>query len=600
MKERTRLIIGAVAAVLLSILLTFSGFLYSFDKLVSDSLYQRKSIPNDNIKIIAIDEATIARFGDPSAWTREIPASLVEALDKDLENAPAVIAFDMLYVTEEDEEKDNAFARACEKYGNVVTGVNVVYRDKLTVGSDGSLNVDSQNVAMVEYPYDALKSASDYGFVNTYIDKDQFIRTSGVEANYQGETIDSLDMAVWKKYAKTSGTEVVKPKTTSSGIFYFKYIGNSGSYSVISMADVLDGKIDSRAFKNSICYVGAYAPGMGDSFNAAIQHGKQMYGVEIHANILQALMTGQTAVPANRYIYGIVVALAVLLFYILLSRTKIITSTIILIVALIGDGLIGRFLYDRGTVIAIIDFAVIAILIYVYYLVSGYLIEILKKRQIISAFKKYVAPQVVDEISKSGDFEINLGGQKRHIAVLFVDIRGFTPMSEGLQPEEVVDILNEYLALTTKCIFQNGGTLDKYIGDATMAVFNSPFNLDDYIFRAVCTAWDIAAGSAELEQKLQEKFGRTISYGIGVNCGDAVVGNIGCDFRMDYTAIGDTVNTAARLESNAKAGQILISDAVYEAIKDRVQVTEIGTIPLKGKSKEVMVYQVDNIRRADI
>ena len=173
-------------------------------------------------------------------------------------------------------------------------------------------------------------------------------------------------------------------------------------------------------------------------------------------------------------------------------------------------------------------------------------------------------------------------------------------MSEGLQPEEVVDILNEYLALTTKCIFQNGGPLDKYIGDATMAVFNSPFNLDDYIFRAVCTAWDIAAGSAELEQKLQEKFGRTISYGIGVNCGDAVVGNIGCDFRMDYTAIGDTVNTAARLESNAKAGQILISDAVYEAIKDRVQVTEIGTIPLKGKSKEVMVYQVDNIWRADI
>ena len=207
MKERTRLIIGAVATVLLSILLTFSGFLYSFDKLVSDSIYQRKSIPNDNIKIIAIDEATIARFGDPSAWTREIPASLVEALDKDLENAPAVIAFDMLYVTEEDEEKDNAFAEACEKYGNVVTGVNVVYRDKLTVGSDGSLNVDSQNVAMVEYPYDALKSASDYGFVNTYIDKDQFIRTSGVEANYQGETIDSLDMAVWKKYAKTLGTK---------------------------------------------------------------------------------------------------------------------------------------------------------------------------------------------------------------------------------------------------------------------------------------------------------------------------------------------------------------------------------------------------------
>jgi len=176
-----------------------------------------------------------------------------------------------------------------------------------------------------------------------------------------------------------------------------------------------------------------------------------------------------------------------------------------------------------------------------------------------------------------------------------VDIRGFTPMSEGLEPEQVVEILNEYLALTTAAIFKNGGTLDKFIGDATMAVFNAPFNLDDYVYRAVCTARDIAAGSEELRRKLQERFGKTVSFGIGVNCGEAVVGNIGCDVRMDYTAIGDTVNTAARLESNAGRGQILISRNVYEAVRDRVRVTEIGAIPLKGKSKEVFVYQLDEV-----
>lgn len=213
----------------------------------------------------------------------------------------------------------------------------------------------------------------------------------------------------------------------------------------------------------------------------------------------------------------------------------------------------------------------------------------------VAAFKKYVAPQVVEKISKKGDFKIALGGESRQIAVLFVDIRGFTPMSENLKPEQVVEILNEYLSLTTHAIFNNGGTLDKFIGDATMAVFNAPFELDDYIYRAVCTARDIAAGSAQLEKKLMERFGRSISFGIGVNCGNAVVGNIGCEYRMDYTAIGDTVNTAARLESNAKPGQILISSDVYEAVKDRVQVSEIGVIPLKGKSNGVFVYQLEQV-----
>ena len=202
----------------------------------------------------------------------------------------------------------------------------------------------------------------------------------------------------------------------------------------------------------------------------------------------------------------------------------------------------------------------------------------------------------MDKISKDKDFELVIGGENRHIAVLFVDIRGFTTMSESLKPEEVVEILNEYLGLTTQAIFDNGGTLDKFVGDATMAVFNAPFDLDDYIFRAVATAWDMQAGADRIAEKFCERYGKSVSFGIGVNCGNAVVGNIGCDFRMDYTAIGDTVNTAARLESNAKPGQILISKEVYEAVKDRVAVTPIGEIPLKGKSKGVFVYQIDGVK----
>ena len=168
-------------------------------------------------------------------------------------------------------------------------------------------------------------------------------------------------------------------------------------------------------------------------------------------------------------------------------------------------------------------------------------------------------------------------------------------MSESLEPEQVVEILNEYLDLTTKAVFHQQGTVDKFIGDAVMAVFNAPLDLDDYCFRAVSAAWEMKQNADVLTAKFEERFGTQIAFGIGINCGNAVVGNIGCDFRMDYTAIGDTVNTAARLESNAKSGQILISEQVYETVKDRVMVTPIGEIPLKGKSKGVFVYQVDSL-----
>ena len=290
-------------------------------------------------------------------------------------------------------------------------------------------------------------------------------------------------------------------------------------------------------------------------------------------------------------------AVIAVLFFLISGKIKIISATILMLGMQVFNVLAGKMLYGKGIAINIAEISILLVCIYIYQLISGYLSEILKRRKVINAFKKYVAPQVVEEISKQGEFEIVLGGENRNIAVLFVDIRGFTPMSESLQPEQVVEILNEYLSLTTKAIFKNGGTLDKFIGDATMAVFNAPFDLEDYIYKAVCTALDIAAGSDELEQKLMERFGKSVSFGIGVNCGPAVVGNIGCEFRMDYTAIGDTVNTAARLESNAKRGQILISSAVYEEVKDRIEAEKIGVIPLKGKKDGALVYEVKGLKK---
>jgi adenylate cyclase len=252
-------------------------------------------------------------------------------------------------------------------------------------------------------------------------------------------------------------------------------------------------------------------------------------------------------------------------------------------------------MFNAGYTCNVLVIPVMAVLIGIYYVAVHYYKARAAKRSIERAFSKYVAPQIVDEIAKDGTYELKLGGENRDIAVMFVDIRGFTPLSESLEPEQVVDILNGYLALTTESIFRHGGTLDKFVGDATMAVFNAPFDTEDYVYKAILTAWDIVQGGNRIEQEYLERYGKKVGFGVGINCGPAVVGNIGCDFRMDYTAIGDTVNTAARLEANAPRGTVYISEQVYERIKDRITVEPVGEIPLKGKSKGVFVYSITSV-----
>ena len=142
--------------------------------------------------------------------------------------------------------------------------------------------------------------------------------------------------------------------------------------------------------------------------------------------------------------------------------------------------------------------------------------------------------------------EAHVGVESKDIAVLFVDIRGFTSLSESLPPEQIVEILNAYLELVAQAVAKHQGTLDKFIGDAAMAVFNSPTDLDDYEFRAVCAALELRSNAYVLNEKCKKEYGKQVSFGIGIQCGQAVIGNIGCDMRMDFTAIGDTVNTASR------------------------------------------------------
>lgn len=587
--------IESVAVFLIVLLLSVTNLLSPLDYILRDGLYQIPRGVDSRIKIIAIDEATLEALGPIQTWSRSYYADLIRILNGNEASKPSVIAFDIIFSGYVDTEGDMAFAKEAADSGNVVTASQFVYSEKSEIGAD---NLRYYPIEAVVYPYKELYDATVHGYTNVAQDSDGVVRRVSIQETYDKTEQFSFSHAIYMLYCERQGITPNEVKTDRYGKTLINYSGKPNDYEYISMIDVLNGKIDSRTFQDSIVLVGAYAPGMQDNFNVPNGNSSQMFGVEIHANILQAFMQNRFSINGNPYVFGILWStLAVIFHFIFKKNKKVWLSAMILFLAIGGELAAGVLLNNKGIAVSLIYLPFALIISYIYCLARGYIAERLKRKKVLTAFKKYVAPEIVEEIAKKGDFKIKLGGENRDIAVLFVDIRGFTTMSEALEPEQVVEILNHYLNLTTTAIFKNKGTLDKFVGDATMAVFNSPFDLDDYVFRAVCAAMDIVAGGEALEHELMEQYGRSVGFGVGVNCGPAVVGNVGCEFRMDFTAIGDTVNTAARLEANAKKGQVLISDTVYERIKDRIEIEEVGEIPLKGKSKGVFVYSVTKVNR---
>lgn len=580
---------------LIALFTVYSGLLGTVDKMVEDNLYHNPNNVNSKIRIIKIDDRTMNRLGDFSEWDRDVYATLVEKLCVSEDIRPAVIGFDVLFSSEKNEEADRHFADVCREYGNVVTCFSYVFTKKAVTDDNGRLINDAMQVQEKVVPYQELQEATTQGFANALMDNDDsIIRSSFLYFDEEdGTRTPSYSAAVYEKYMEVCGREAVYP--TDDNVMSFRYSGGVSDYENISLYDVLDGTVPPEAFDDCIVLVGAYAAGMMDAYFIPVDRGQQMYGVEIHANVIQAIMEDKTLTALPVWLDGLIAVVIVLLLVLVCEKLSVVNTLILCVVVATTKLGLGALLFQKGYTWNNTAVPLMAIMIAVYFTALHYYKARKAKQSIEKAFNKYVAPQVVSEIAQKGTYELRLGGENRDIAVLFVDIRGFTPLSESLEPEQVVEILNSYLELTTSCIFRHEGTLDKFIGDATMAVFNAPFDTEDYVYKAVLTAWDIVQGGNKIEQEFVEKFGKHVGFGVGVNCGPAVVGNIGCDFRMDYTAIGDTVNTAARLEANAPRGTVYISDRVYEQLKERITVEAVGEIPLKGKSKGVFVYSVTGI-----
>lgn len=206
-------------------------------------------------------------------------------------------------------------------------------------------------------------------------------------------------------------------------------------------------------------------------------------------------------------------------------------------------------------------------------------------------FERMVSPAVINLLDPN---ELQLGGKQTEISILFADIRGFTHFSENIKPEELVKILNRYLAVAADSVLAQQGTIDKFLGDAIMAWFNAPIPQTDHALRAVKAAIGIRDAVSELKKQVPEKY--HLSFGAGIHFGEAILGLVGTEQRLDYTAIGDSINTAKRIQENAAANQILISESAYRLVQEGVVAKPLQKINAKGKSEPIAVYEVIGLR----
>lgn len=579
------------------LMLSASGLFYTVDRQFGDWLYERGNDPDERIWVIGIDAYAMEHLG-AWPWDRTVMAEILETLNADPESRPAAIGLDVVYGGETDADSDRRLAEAASA-GNVAVACTANFENSLILEADGNTYMDDFAVTGYSMPYEALAEEARIGHVNAMYDKDGVLRRHlwSIETP-DNKTLYSMPEILADMYCEANGLDTeFKPRTDKRGFWWVDFSAQPGDYYYCSAADILEGAYDPDMLENAIILIGPYEASMSDDFVTPADRAKRMYGVEYMANVTANILR-QNEKREPSHILQLLLLFGICAGSALAFRKIKMGWAFLLYAGLLTGCTAGLYkLYKMGHIIHPFWFSAGLSIIFLSALIEHYTMAINERRHVRKTFERYVDPEIIRELLKNDEASQAIIGRTKDIAVLFVDIRGFTTMSEQIEPEEVVQILNEYLTLTSRCVKQRKGTLDKFIGDCTMAFWGAPLKCQDSVYQACKAAMDMVEGAKLLEIKLQKRFGRTVSFGVGVHYGPAVVGNIGASDRMDYTAIGDTVNTASRLESKAPPGTIYISRIVADMLGERA-VTEAldKRITLKGKTEGFEVLILKELR----
>lgn len=377
------------------------------------------------------------------------------------------------------------------------------------------------------------------------------------------------------------------------------------------------GYLTDGTFANKIVLIGSTMPEDKDLFPVPVAKGHQagdnlMYGVEIHSNVIQSILDGNFLRKEPQWLEILsVILLCTLTFFATTKLSEIkfrwdltdeILSALVMVAELGGIVFVSIRLFTDYGYVATMTSPVLAVVTgFVGATAYDYIIERKQKMLIKGMFSHYVNPTVVEELVAHPE-KLRLGGERKEMTVLFSDIAGFTTISESLQPENLVALLNEYLSAMTEIIFTNAGTLDKYEGDAVMAFWGAPIPQTDHALRACRASLEMQENLKELRKRWLDAGKPKVEIRIGLSSGDMVVGNMGGTERFDYTVMGDTVNLGSRLEGANKEYRtdIMISDKTYQHVKEQVIARKLDLLVVKGKTEPIAVYELVGLTNGSI
>lgn len=385
MNSFTNRIIAVFIALITAVLILFNP-LYGVDSLITDHMYTKLSETDSRIVIVGVDEETLSEYGNFNLWSRDKTAELLEHLYEDQDNLPAVVGLDFIFTDEYDETDDARLANAAAAaQGNIVVGTNIVYRGRIQTDSKGTLYYNKDYINNIEMPYDELDKVSVPGFTNECIASDGYVRYAmnsvrlPAEMEFDNDYQDSFAFAIYKLFSEKKGIGINEPRTNSNGQFQFLYSGESGEFSKVSLSAVLSGKVPSSAFKDAIVLVGAYAPGFQDSYQPASDRGNAMYGVEIHANIIQAYLQGKTMVVVNRFLMALITILLLELCFMFSGKLELPYRIVGTIAVAVVYALAGRIVAGAGFYMPCIYVFILLAFMDIYFVVDNYQQELKKQ-----------------------------------------------------------------------------------------------------------------------------------------------------------------------------------------------------------------------------